>query len=188
MENNIKENNLKSGYREVKYNRKVLQIWKEHFQQLLNTDGNEESKYELATSQTDDSTLSSQSNYGGDDSERAKTAAAGVVPATREISKAAANKFSNHLWYLVPETVALSLFDHYFPTAVKANMTQVILEVDEGEEKKEEENLLKRTAYGSINRQELYKIMIHQGIHPKIIRLVKMTMAETMAQVKIYGG
>ncbi|KAJ4432702.1 hypothetical protein ANN_21338 [Periplaneta americana] len=29
--------------------------------------------------------------------------------------------------------------------------------------------------------------MIHQGIHPKIIRLAKMTMAKTMAQVKIYG-
>ncbi|KAJ4427009.1 hypothetical protein ANN_26808 [Periplaneta americana] len=36
--------------------------------------------------------------------------------------------------------------------------------------------------------QGLYKIIIHQGIQPKIIRLVKMTMAETMAQVKIYGG
>ncbi|KAJ4438113.1 hypothetical protein ANN_14052 [Periplaneta americana] len=45
-----------------------------------------------------------------------------------------------------------------------------------------------KTAYDSINRQGLYKIMIHQGIHPKIIRLVKMTMAKTMAQVKIYGG
>ncbi|KAJ4432424.1 hypothetical protein ANN_21043 [Periplaneta americana] len=46
-----------------------------------------------------------------------------------------------------------------------------------------------RTAYDSINRQGLYKIMIHQGIHPKIIViLTKMTMAETKAQVNIYGG
>ncbi|KAJ4433335.1 hypothetical protein ANN_15594 [Periplaneta americana] len=55
-----------------------------------------------------------------------------------ERNQAAANKFSNHLWYLVPETVVLSLFDDYVPTAVKANMAQVILE-----EEKEEENQLK---------------------------------------------
>ncbi|KAJ4442381.1 hypothetical protein ANN_03967 [Periplaneta americana] len=55
-----------------------------------------------------------------------------------EISKAAANKF---YWYLVPESVVLSLFDDYVPTAVKANMAQVILEADEGEEEKEENQL-----------------------------------------------
>ncbi|KAJ4444926.1 hypothetical protein ANN_06725 [Periplaneta americana] len=61
-----------------------------------------------------------------------------------EISKADANKFSNHLWYLVLETVTLTLFNDNVPTAVKANMAQVIQEADEGEEEKEEENQLKR--------------------------------------------
>lgn len=61
-----------------------------------------------------------------------------------EISKAAAKKFSNHLWYLVPETVALSLFDDNVPTAVKASMAQVMLEADKSEEQEEDKNQLKR--------------------------------------------
>ncbi|KAJ4437836.1 hypothetical protein ANN_13774 [Periplaneta americana] len=50
----------------------------------------------------------------------------GSLKASR--NQAAANKFSSHLWYLVPETVVLSLFDDYVPTAVKTYMAQVILE------------------------------------------------------------
>ena len=51
-------------------------------------------------------------------------------------------KFSNHLWYLVPETVALALFDGNVPPAVKANMAQVLL--DKVEEAEEEKNQVKR--------------------------------------------
>lgn len=40
--------------------------------------------------------------------------------------------------------MALSLFDDNVPTAVKANMAQVMLEADKGEEEEEEENKLKR--------------------------------------------
>lgn len=61
-----------------------------------------------------------------------------------EISKAAAKKISNHLWYLAPETVALSIFDDNVPTEVKANIAQVMLEADKGEEEEEETNQLKR--------------------------------------------
>ena len=50
-----------------------------------------------------------------------------------QVSKAAAKKFSNLLWYLVPETVALALFDDNVPPAVKANMAQVMLEKDDFE-------------------------------------------------------
>ena len=59
-----------------------------------------------------------------------------------QVSKAAAKKFSNHFWYLVPETVALALFDDNVPPAVKANMAQVFLDKDE--EAEEEKNQVKR--------------------------------------------
>lgn len=45
-----------------------------------------------------------------------------------------------------------------------------------------------RTAYDSISREGLYKIMAEQGIHSKMIRLVKMTMSGSKARVKICGG
>lgn len=45
--------------------------------------------------------------------------------------------FATYLWYLVPETVALSLFDDNVPTAIKTNMAQVMLEADKGEEEEE---------------------------------------------------
>lgn len=62
-----------------------------------------------------------------------------------EISKATAKKFSNHLWYLAPKTVALSLFDDNVPWVVKKNMVQVILEAEtDHEEEEKEENLPKR--------------------------------------------
>ena len=51
-----------------------------------------------------------------------------------EISKATAKKFWNHLWYLVPETVGLCIVDDNVPTQVRANMAQVMLEADKGEE------------------------------------------------------
>lgn len=57
-----------------------------------------------------------------------------------EISKAADKKFSNHLWYLAPETVALSMFDDNVPTEVKSNMARVMLEADKGEEAEEEKH------------------------------------------------
>ena len=56
-----------------------------------------------------------------------------------EISKATAKKNSNHLWYLAPKTVGLSIFDDNVPTQVRANMAQVMLEADRGEEEEEEE-------------------------------------------------
>ena len=59
-----------------------------------------------------------------------------------QAGKAAAKKFSNHLWYLVPETVALALFDDNVPPAVKANMAQVLLDKDE--EAEEEKSQVKR--------------------------------------------
>ena len=59
-----------------------------------------------------------------------------------QVSKAAAKKFFNHLWYLVPETVALALFDDNVPPAVKANMAQVLLDKDK--EAEEEKNQVKR--------------------------------------------
>lgn len=43
-----------------------------------------------------------------------------------DISKSVAKKFSNHLWYLAPETVALSLFDDNISTAVMANIAQAM--------------------------------------------------------------
>lgn len=58
-----------------------------------------------------------------------------------EISMAAEKIFSNHLWYLVPENVALSFFDDNVPTAVKTNMAQIMLKADKDEQ---EENQLKR--------------------------------------------
>ncbi|CAI9715601.1 Hypothetical predicted protein [Octopus vulgaris] len=54
-----------------------------------------------------------------------------------EISTAAAKEFSNHFWYLAPETVALTIFDDNVPTEVKANIVQVMLETDTGEEEEE---------------------------------------------------
>ena len=45
-----------------------------------------------------------------------------------------------------------------------------------------------RTAYDSINRSMLYRILAELGTHPKIIRLIKMTMSESIGQVKIFGG
>ena len=59
-----------------------------------------------------------------------------------QVSKAAAKKFSNHLWYFFPETVALALFDDNVSPAVKANMAQVLLDRDE--EAEEEKNQVKR--------------------------------------------
>jgi hypothetical protein len=63
-----------------------------------------------------------------------------------EISKATAKKFSNHLSYLAPENVALSLFDDAVPKEIKANMAQVMLEADkdEGNEENEETNPVRR--------------------------------------------
>lgn len=61
-----------------------------------------------------------------------------------EISKVTAKKFSKHLWYLVPETVVLSLFDDNVPTVVKARMAQIMLEADKSEEEEEDKNQLKR--------------------------------------------
>ncbi|CAI9727561.1 Hypothetical predicted protein [Octopus vulgaris] len=60
-----------------------------------------------------------------------------------EISKAAAKTFSNHLRYLAPETVALSIFNDNVPTGVKVNIAQVMLETDTGKEEEEEKNQLK---------------------------------------------
>lgn len=51
-----------------------------------------------------------------------------------QISKVTAQKFSRHLWYLVPETAAIALFDDNVPPALKANMAQVLLNQDEEEE------------------------------------------------------
>lgn len=61
-----------------------------------------------------------------------------------EISKVTAKKFSSHLWYLVPETVALSLFDENVPTAVKTEMARAILEADNNGEDEEEKHQVKR--------------------------------------------
>ena len=68
-----------------------------------------------------------------------------------EISKVAVKKISNHLWYLAPETVALSLFDDQVPVTVKTKMAQVMLEVDKGEDQEEEEE----------NQQKRY--ILHQN-------------------------
>ncbi|CAI9714882.1 Hypothetical predicted protein [Octopus vulgaris] len=60
-----------------------------------------------------------------------------ILVTFQEISKAAVKKFSIHLWYLAPKTVALSIFDDNVPTEVKANIAQVMLEADNSEEEEE---------------------------------------------------
>src|SRR5215469_15983051 len=60
-----------------------------------------------------------------------------------QTSKATAKKISNHLWYLVPETMTLSLLDDNVSTAIKANIAKIMLEADKGEEK-DESNQMKR--------------------------------------------
>lgn len=54
---------------------------------------------------------------------------------------AAKKKLPNHLWYLVPETVALFLFDDNVPIAIKEIWFKVILEADKGEEEDEKNQL-----------------------------------------------
>lgn len=54
--------------------------------------------------------------------------------------------FSNHLWYLPPETVGLSIFDDNNPRDVKVNIAQVMLDADKSE-KEEEENILQQDGF-----------------------------------------
>lgn len=49
-----------------------------------------------------------------------------------ELSIVTAKKFSNHLWYLAPENVALSLFDDNVPFRIKENMAKAIFEAEDG--------------------------------------------------------
>ena len=75
-----------------------------------------------------------------------------------EISKATAKKFSNHFWYLAPETVGLSIFDDNVPTQVRANMTQVMLEADKGQEEEEEKIEVKKYILHQKDFSFLYKL------------------------------
>lgn len=59
----------------------------------------------------------------------------------QEISWAATENFSNHLWYLAPEIVAPFIFDDNVPSEVKVNIAQVMQDADAGEE--EEKNKMK---------------------------------------------
>lgn len=44
-----------------------------------------------------------------------------------------------------------------------------------------------KQAYDSINREKLYTIMLNMNIPPKLVRLVRTTMLNTLCSVKING-
>ena len=58
-----------------------------------------------------------------------------------EISQTTAKKFSNHLWYLGSENVALFIFDDNVPEKMKRNMAKAILKTSQDDE---EDNQVKR--------------------------------------------
>ena len=51
-----------------------------------------------------------------------------------EVSKAASQKFSNHLWYLAPELVGLALFDSQVSAPTKRMMVRAMKDANEDDE------------------------------------------------------